>query len=56
VVAPSLTNGADKLRDGAKVTLASDVGPAGGATDRAPPASSPSSDGARKGRRKGGSP
>jgi membrane fusion protein, multidrug efflux system len=56
VGAQVVVDGADKLRDGAKVTLASDVGPAGGATDRAPPASSPSSDGARKGRRKGGSP
>jgi multidrug efflux system membrane fusion protein len=56
VGAQVVVDGADKLRDGAKVTLASDAGRAGGASDRAPPASGPSSDGARRGRRKGGSP
>jgi len=56
VGAQVVVDGADKLRDGAKVTLASDVGRAGGAPDRAPPASGPSSDGAQRGRRKGGSP
>jgi multidrug efflux system membrane fusion protein len=53
VGAQVVVDGADKLRDGAKVTLASDAGRAGGAPDRAPPASS---DGTRRGRRKGGSP
>jgi multidrug efflux system membrane fusion protein len=56
VGAQVVVDGADKLRDGAKVTLASDVGRAGGAPDRAPPASGPSSDGARQGRRKSGTP
>src|ERR1700730_12241015 len=56
VGAQVVVDGADKLRDGAKVTLASDVGRAGGAPDRAPPASGPSSDGAQRGRLKGGSP
>jgi membrane fusion protein, multidrug efflux system len=56
VGAQVVVDGADKLRDGAKVTLASDVGRASGAPDRAPPASGPSSDGAQRGRRKGGSP
>jgi membrane fusion protein, multidrug efflux system len=53
VGAQVVVDGADKLRDGAKVTLASDAGRAGGAPDRAPTASS---DGTRRGRRKGGSP
>lgn len=56
VGAQVVVDGADKLRDGAKVTLASDAGRAGGAPDRAPPASGPSSDGARQGRRKSGTP
>jgi membrane fusion protein, multidrug efflux system len=56
VGAQVVVDGADKLRDGAKVTLASDAGRAGGAPDRAPPASGPSSDSAQRGRRKGGTP
>ena len=54
VGAQVVVDGADKLRDGAKVTLASDA--TGGAPDRAPPASAPSSEGAGRGRRKGGTP
>jgi membrane fusion protein, multidrug efflux system len=56
VGAQVVVDGADKLRDGAKVTLASDAGRGGGVPDRAPPASGPSSDSAQRGRRKGGTP
>jgi membrane fusion protein, multidrug efflux system len=51
VGAQVVVDGADKLRDGAKVNLAGEPGRAGGAPpDRAPP------DAARRGRRKGASP
>jgi multidrug efflux system membrane fusion protein len=50
VGAQVVVDGADKLRDGATVTLASEPGRAGAPPDRAPP------DAARRGRRKGDRP